>query len=232
MTPVSGKGGRRGVLTAAAAAVLLALLGAGAITVGLRSTSPPAPPASAAVTRAAPATAPSPAPARQVSNAAATSVDFGPILPRSLPTSLRIPAIDVSTRGFEKLRKLPDGELAPPKSFDLPGFYAQGPWPGQFGPAVIGGHVDSKAGPAVFWNLGKLKPGDKVYVGRADGTTAVFSVDGVEQYPKDKFPTQRVYANTTNRAELRLITCGGVFNRAIGHYKDNIVAYAHLVGTR
>jgi sortase (surface protein transpeptidase) len=93
------------------------------------------------------------------------------------------------------------------------------------------GHVDSAAqGPSVFFNLGDLRPGDEVLVTRADGLVAVFSVDGVRRYPKDHFPTLLVYGNT-DHAALRLITCGGSFDYATGHYVDNIVVFASLVGS-
>jgi Sortase domain len=97
---------------------------------------------------------------------------------------------------------------------------------------VIVGHVDSAAqGPSVFFDLGDLKPGNKVLVKRADGLVAVFRVDGVREYPKDHFPTQLVYG-ATDHAALRLVTCGGPFDHSTGHYLDNIVVYASLVGSR
>ena len=116
-----------------------------------------------------------------------------------------------------------------PADFAAVGFYTLGPTPGQFGPAVIAGHVDSHRGPAVFYRLGALKAGATVSVGRRDGTTARFVVDKVAAYPKAQFPTTAVYGNTTSRAELRLITCGGSFDDRSGHYVDNVVAFAHLV---
>jgi sortase (surface protein transpeptidase) len=93
---------------------------------------------------------------------------------------------------------------------------------------VIAGHVDSYHGPAVFYWLRDLKPGDKVYVSRADGTIAVFSVTRVQQYPKAAFPTSVVYGPAPD-AELRLITCGGTFDSTTGHYLSNVIAYATLV---
>ena len=93
------------------------------------------------------------------------------------------------------------------------------------GPAVLAGHVDSTAGPAVFWRLRDLAPGDEVLVDRADGTTARFTVTRVERHPKDAFPTDEVYGPTTG-AELRLITCGGEFDRAARSYRDNVVVFA------
>ncbi len=81
----------------------------------------------------------------------------------------------------------------------------------------------------MFFRLGELEPGATVSVAREDGRTARFVVDKVERYPKDRFPTVAVYGDTTQRAELRLITCGGAFDSRTGHYQDNVVAYAHLV---
>jgi sortase (surface protein transpeptidase) len=144
----------------------------------------------------------------------------------ALPVRLQIPAIDVST-SLVKLGRLPDGSLEVPKDWDTAGWYDKGPRPGQPGPAVILGHVDSKTGPAVFYQLRALRPGDTVRVGLADGRILVFRVQRVQRYPKDRFPTEAVYFPTLNR-ELRLITCGGEFDYAAGSYRDNIVVYATL----
>lgn len=147
----------------------------------------------------------------------------------SEPVALRIPAIKVTTKGLVDLNLDAKGELEAPKNAQQAGWYAGGPTPGEFGPAVIAAHVDSSRIPAVFYNLGKLKKGDKAMVDRKDGTTATFVVDRVARYPKAKFPTSEVYADTGGRAELRLITCGGDIDPKTGHYADNVVAYAHLV---
>jgi sortase (surface protein transpeptidase) len=144
----------------------------------------------------------------------------------ALPVRLQIPAIDVST-SLVKLGRLPDGSLQVPKAWDTAGWYDQGPRPGQPGPAVILGHVDSKSGPAVFYQLRTLRPGDIVRVGLADGRTLTFRVQRIQRYPKDEFPTEAVYFPTLNR-ELRLITCGGDFDYARHSYVDNIVVYATL----
>jgi hypothetical protein len=145
----------------------------------------------------------------------------------ALPVRLQIPAIDVSTP-LVHLGRLPDGTLQVPKAWGTAGWYDQGPRPGQPGPAVILGHVDSKSGPAVFYQLQTLRPGDTVRVGLADGRTLVFRVQRLQRYPKDEFPTQAVYFPTLDR-ELRLITCGGDFDYARDSYVDNIVVYATLV---
>src|SRR5262245_10154963 len=143
------------------------------------------------------------------------------------PVRLWIPAIAVSTR-LVRLGRLPDGSLEVPHNWDTAGWFDQGPRPGQPGPAVILGHVDSTAGPAVFFRLRELRPRDIVRVGLADGRILVFRVQRVKRYPKDKFPAEAVYFPTLNR-ELRLITCGGEFDYARRSYRDNIVVYATLV---
>jgi Sortase domain len=143
------------------------------------------------------------------------------------PVRLWIPAIAVSTP-LVPLGRLPDGSLEVPHDWDTAGWYDLGPRPGQPGPAVILGHVDSRTGPAVFFRLRALRPRDIVRVGLADGRKLVFRVQRVRRYPKGRFPTEAVYLPTLNR-ELRLITCGGEFDYASGHYRDNIVVYATLV---
>jgi sortase (surface protein transpeptidase) len=143
------------------------------------------------------------------------------------PARLQIPVIGVSTP-LVRLGRLPDGSIEVPHAWNTAGWYDQGPRPGQPGPAVILGHVDSKSGPAVFYRLRDLRPGDIVRVGLTDGRTLVFRVQRTERYPKDKFPTEAVYFPTLDR-ELRLITCGGDFDYAKGSYVDNIVVYATLV---
>jgi sortase (surface protein transpeptidase) len=140
------------------------------------------------------------------------------------PLSVTIPAIGV-TSSLVPLALRPTGELAAPADFGRAGWYAEGPTPGDPGPAVIAGHVDSRAGPAVFFRLRELQVGDVVEVRRSDGTAARFSVTGMERYPKAHFPTQRVHGPTPDRA-LRLITCGGSFDYAMRSYRDNVVVYA------
>ena len=142
------------------------------------------------------------------------------------PVRLSIPAIAVSTP-LVPLGRLPDGSLEVPHDWDTAGWYKRGPRPGQPGPAVILGHVDSRAGPAVFFRLRELRPRNIVRVSLADGRILVFRVQRVERYPKDKFPAEAVYFPTLNR-ELRLITCGGEFDYAARSYRDNIVVYADL----
>jgi hypothetical protein len=150
----------------------------------------------------------------------------GPSLPAAEPVAVRVEEIGVESELVD-LGLDGEGRLEVPEDADIAGWYVKGPTPGERGPAVIVGHVDSHHGPGVFYRLGELRPGDEVEVERADGRTARFRVYRVEQVPKDDFPTQRVYG-PTDGAELRLITCGGQFDRSSRHYTDNIVVYAEL----
>lgn len=142
----------------------------------------------------------------------------------SSPVSVEIPSLGV-TSTLEDLAIAPDGVLGAPTDFAKAGWFTEGPQPGQAGPAVIAGHVDSRAGPAVFFRLSEVQPGAVVLVHREDGSTVTFSVVETEQYPKDAFPSSKVYGPTPG-PELRLITCGGVFDAARHSYRDNIVVYA------
>ncbi|MHB8669043.1 MAG: class F sortase [Acidimicrobiales bacterium] len=160
--------------------------------------------------------------------------EHGPeALAQSAPSWIRIPAIGVMS-GVRALGLSHDGELevpAPGALYDDPAWYRYSPTPGSPGPAVISGHRDSAAsGPSIFYRLGELRRGDRILVGRADGTVAVFSVDGVREYSKDHFPTRTVYGDT-DRAALRLLTCAGAFDHSSGRYLDNLVVFATLVGT-
>jgi hypothetical protein len=236
--------GRRRVspVAAAVAAVVAAVAGAAILATGLggADAAPPVGPDRTVV--AAPGTpAPAPSPTSSPAPAAPSTgmtapatpaepvAELGPVLPASDPVALSIPSIGVASDVLEPLALDADGVLPAPADYALPGWYTGGPKPGQFGPAVLAGHVDGPSGPAVFYRLGELAVGATVDVTLADGTVATFVVDAVERYAKADFPTSRVYGNTTDRAELRLITCGGAFDRTTGHYVDNIVAYAHLV---
>lgn len=154
-----------------------------------------------------------------------------PVMPASAPTSVQIPAIKVSSP-VNSVGLNPDNTMEVPRPgplYDQAAWYRYSPTPGEIGPSVIIGHIDSaKQGPSVFFKLGALKPGQRIAVGRADGTTAAFEVDSVASFPKRSFPTQTVYGNT-DFAALRLITCGGSFDRSTGNYRDNIVVFAHLL---
>lgn len=155
----------------------------------------------------------------------------GPVLPRSAPVTLAIPAIGVRST-LLRLGLTADGAMETPRpgpTYDRAGWYRYSPAPGSLGPAIIAGHIDSaKNGPSVFFRLGSLRPHDTVKVTRADGSVAVFEVDSVRRYSKDRFPTQLIYGDT-NRAALRLITCGGRFDTSSRNYVDNIVVFASLV---
>ncbi|MFI5837695.1 class F sortase [Micromonospora sp. NPDC051300] len=191
------------------AVTLAGALGVGLVSAGLGRTAaaPPQPGASAAPATERPGSA-------------------GPTLPRSTPVRIAIPRIgvdaDVVAVATDDNGAL---EVPPLERPEVAGWYRPGPAPGQAGNAVLVGHVDSQRGPAVFFDLGRLRPGDTVRVVRADGRTAAFTVDGVGAYPKDRFPTERVYGGGA-AARLRLITCGGRFDPRTGSYPDNIVVFA------
>ncbi len=139
---------------------------------------------------------------------------------------LTIPGINLSA-SIVPIGLQPDGSLAAPGDFSVAGWYAGGVAPGEPGPAVIVGHVDSHLGPAVFFRLHKLVPGQSVVIQTANGATLTFIVERIEQHPRDRFPTAEVYGATNQRA-LRLITCGGEFDRSARSYRDNIVVFARL----
>jgi sortase (surface protein transpeptidase) len=145
----------------------------------------------------------------------------------ALPVSLTIPAIGVKT-SLIHLGLQANGSLQVPSTTAVAGWYTESPRPGAVGSAVIAGHVDSYKGPGIFYWLRNLKPGERVYVTRADKSVAVFNVTSVQEYPKASFPTSIVYGATPD-AELRLITCGGTFDSTTGHYLSNIIVYASLV---
>ncbi|HET6665512.1 MAG TPA: class F sortase [Acidimicrobiales bacterium] len=140
------------------------------------------------------------------------------------PATLTIPSIGVET-DLERLAVGDDGTLAAPADFARAGWFAEGPAPGERGPAVIVGHVDSRSGPAVFYRLDELGPGDRIEVARTDGTVARFAVTDTAAAPKDAFPTEAVYGPTAGPT-LRLITCTGAFDRGARHYLSNLVVYA------
>jgi Sortase domain len=144
--------------------------------------------------------------------------------PAQPPVRIEIPAIGVSA-GVIRLGLNRDGSMQVPKDFALTGWFTGGPAPGETGPAVIAGHIDSRRGPAVFYRLRELRAGDRVTVARADGSTVRFVVDSVVQYPKRAFPTEAVYGPAPEPL-LRLITCGGTFDYFRRSYRDNVVVTA------
>lgn len=215
--PWSWFGRRRPAAKIGTIAVLLAAVaGAGLWVLSHRGT---AGRASAAVTIEASPSSPS-APASAPSSSATPSAAVKPV-------SVDIPAINVHTT-LQMLGLDSTGALEAPTNLTQAGWYTGGPVPGQDGPAVIAGHVDSFRGPAVFFNLKALKQGDAVTIGLSDGRRVTFHVMTVQNYPKDAFPTTDVYGARPD-PELRLITCGGAF--AAGHYLDNVVVYAALAST-
>jgi hypothetical protein len=142
------------------------------------------------------------------------------------PTALEIPAIGVRTR-LIRLGVTATGALQVPTSIAVAGWYTGSSRPGATGSAVIAGHIDSVSGPGVFFRLRELHPGDLVYVRRGDASMAVFTVTAVLLVPKSNFPTDEVYGPVPN-AQLRLITCGGTFDPATGHYLSNVIVFAVL----
>ncbi|MEU3269251.1 class F sortase [Saccharomonospora sp. NPDC006951] len=140
------------------------------------------------------------------------------------PVRVRIPGIDVDAP-IVPLDTDADGVLPPPPGNHLTGWWRAGPEPGERGPAVIAGHVDSYKGPAVFHRLAGLVPGRRVLVDREDGTTVTFTVTTLERHAKDRFPARSVYGETPG-SELRLVTCGGEFDSSARRYLDNVIVYA------
>ena len=222
-----------------AIALLLFAVGTTLLVVGLRAQKQaPQPPASAGGTYAAGMPSPSKQPGTQTTTQPAQSVTpgivvaRGPILPKATPTHLTIPAIGVNS-SLLGLGLNPDRTVqVPPLGADSKaGWYRYSPTPGQLGPSIILGHIDTaKYGPGVFFKLGALRKGDAVSIRRSDRTVAVFRVDAVAAYKKDQFPTLTVYGNT-DHAALRLITCGGKFDTSAKSYEENIVAFATLVSS-
>ncbi|HEX9993825.1 MAG TPA: class F sortase [Acidimicrobiales bacterium] len=175
------------------------------------STSAPAPSSTSVTSPAATPTTAPPATAEADGMASGT------------PARVRIPRIGVDAPVVD-LGKNPDGTLEVPDWQDA-GWWERGPQPGERGPAVIVAHVDSTAGPAAFYRLREVVPGDVVEVDLDGGGTARFVVQRLERFPKDAFPTFDVYGLTPG-PELRLITCDGEFDASTGHYVDNLVVFA------
>jgi sortase (surface protein transpeptidase) len=251
----SGRRGRLSVLALAAAAAGVIVLGVAAAAQQIAPEPPssaigaiPAPiptgsnragdgPHSTGAATPTPITAPNAArmgPDKSATKALATKAPAKPmlVLPASKPIHLSIPAIGVDTK-LTTVGKTDAGAIDVPSGAELneAAWFDQSP-PGQYGPAVIVGHIDSIHGPSVFFRLGALRPGDKVRVKRADGRTAVFTIDGLSQYPNRKrLPIQAIYGGDLDRAGLRLMTCTN-FDSSIGHYRGNTVVFAHLTDIR
>lgn len=144
------------------------------------------------------------------------------------PTGVRIPALGVEGPTVA-LGTRDDGRLEVPSDAAVAGWWSGGAAPGERGPAVVAGHVDSRSGPGVFADLRRVRSGMHVLVDREDGTTAHFEVRGVLQIAKDRFPTDLVYGPTDD-ARLRLITCGGPFDGDARSYRDNLIVDLALIG--
>lgn len=215
--------GRRGALVTLALAAVVT--GAILLVVGLRAQqSEPEPhPAGkihprAATSGHAPAASPKPA-------AEGASKPLG----ASRPVSLEIPAIGVDTP-INPIGLAPDGTLAVPQPgphLNQAAWFKNSPTPGQPGPSIIEGHVDSVEGASVFLRLGDIEPGDTILVRRADGVRLTFTVDAVRDFAKANFPTRVVYGGDLDTPQLRLITCSD-FDTATRHHEGNEVVFSHL----
>jgi sortase (surface protein transpeptidase) len=143
------------------------------------------------------------------------------------PTRVRIPAIGIDAP-LGPLHMDESGELQAPADYALPGWYEEGAVPGETGPAVIAGHLDSQKGQAIFYRLHELKPEDLILVQRG-GKWLTFEVVSMGKFAKNKFPTAAVYGPTPD-AQLRVITCGGSFDPVRRSYRDNVVVFAVAIG--
>lgn len=220
--PPGGPADRTGVLLARASgpvglvlAGVLAVVVAGSLTVALR----PAAPASSG---------PAPAVAGATQQAVPTPVPTLITVPVAVPadpvhaTTLDVPALGIVGSALVELDVDAGRVLVPPTTTAVAGWFRGSAAPGEVGPTVIAGHVDSYRGPGIFFHLDDLRPGDVVTVGRSDGRSARYRVTDVLIVPKTQFPTDRVYGPTPG-AELRLITCGGEFDHSARRYLRNVV---------
>ena len=149
-------------------------------------------------------------------------------LPHSLPLSIRVPAVGIDAK-FEAPVALDSfGRMEVPKGYDTVAWYEFAPTPGELGPSVVLGHVDSETGPKVFHPLKDVKEGDTIEITREDGSVAVFSAYKIKYYRQTKFPMKDVFGDT-NEAEIRLITCSGIFDHATYRYSHNLVVYGRLI---
>ncbi|MFF5175017.1 class F sortase [Micromonospora sp. NPDC000089] len=226
-TRAGGRHGRPWRAAGAAVVVLLAMAGAGMVGASLRTDSPPPRPphpAAQAVPQGTPTADPDAATPATDGQAAGPEP-----LTRSAPTTISIPRIGVAAE-IMPLGTNADGtvQVPPLDQAQKTGWYEPGVSPGEVGNAVIVGHVDSaKLGPAVFFRLGSLTRGDTITVDRADGSTATFTVDDVRSYAKTAFPSELVYG-PNDRPGLRVVTCGGDFDKTARSYVDNVVAFATM----
>jgi sortase (surface protein transpeptidase) len=172
-----------------------------------------------------------PAGSTVLANEVAPVAPYPPPNSNVVPTRVRIPSIEVDATIID-LGLNPDRSLEVPKNWEETGWYTGRSVPGEIGPSVVVGHVDSAAyGPAVFFRLKELDTGDRVEIDRSDGSIAVFRVTDSVLVLKTEFPTEQVYGPTA-QPTLRLITCGGRFDEATGSHLANLIVYAEHLGTR
>lgn len=146
----------------------------------------------------------------------------------SVPQTLSIPAINLTAQFETPLGVDAEGAVEVPKTYESVGWYKYGPTPGEKGPAVILGHVDSYEGPAVFYSLGQVSPGDQILITRADDSIVTFEVTGFERVEQADFPTDRVYGNLSYGG-IRLVTCTGTYDKGAQRYSHNLIVYGKLV---
>ncbi|MEV1293610.1 class F sortase [Pseudonocardia sp. NPDC049635] len=238
--PVRGPAGRRAavrprrrpaVARRALRAAVPALAAAALLALATPAAAPPAVPTSAGSVTAGSVTAGSVTAGSATAArapAGSTLLPDGPgTLLRAEPVRLQVDRLGLDTEPVP-LGLHPDGAMEVPDSAGTVGWFTGAPTPGELGPAVFAAHVDWKGLPGAFADLATLEPGDEIRVDRADGGTVVFAVTRTGQYPKEEFPTAEVYGDL-DHAGLRLITCGGVFDRAADSYSDNVVVFAERI---
>jgi hypothetical protein len=221
---------------AASLAVLTGLLGAGLFVLAFAHpwSAPRAPGGTAEKSSLTALGSPSPAPGAQRrvtgKHRGVEDLVVGPVLPAAEPISISIPRLHVGSRTI-RLGMDDHGAMQVPVDPATAGWYRLGPTPGELGPAVIAGHVTWNQVPGVFYRLAELRRGDLVKVAREDDRVAVFEVTHVARFDKSEFPTRAVFGGT-DHAGLRLITCGGQLDRSSHRYRENVVAFATLVGSK
>lgn len=154
-------------------------------------------------------------------------------LPSSPPTRLEVPSIGVDDASLLPLGLQPDRTVeVPPVTNPMEaGWFKYGATPGAVGPGVLLGHINGSGKKGVFYDLDKVQPGQQVLVTRQDGKKAVFTITAIRSFEKTAFPTQLVYGKTPD-SQIRLITCGGVFDRQARSYLSNIIVFASLTGVQ
>ncbi len=217
--------GRRGVLLLAS---VVAVIGVILIVVGVRAQQRAPHPHDAGRIQPDPPATGHPATGSGSSGSSTPRRGRGPLGP-SRPVRIQIPAIGVNTP-VNPIGLAPDGTLAVPQPgphLNQAAWFKNSPTPGQPGPAIIEGHVDSVQGVSVFFRLGAIKPGDTIQVRRADGVRVTFTVNAVRDFKKASFPTKVVYGGDLSTPQLRLITCSD-FDESLHHHVGNEVVFSHL----